>query len=191
MKKVAIGCAVLFVLLIAAAAVFLMPMFSAGKDMIQTEMARAAMVQKWVPPEGGLDAKALAPEAVAEFKVLTADTDAEISEFGIDFPGIHATYQSTSGTVQVYVYQASFSEKKTIFQDVDDAPRGGGSAMFTKMPYRCYLWRSDIGQDHVYWANGWLFVFRSVDAEDSEPFVKAYFEATSNAPGEEGTNEAA
>ena len=184
MKKIAIGCGALLVLFITMAVVLAIPMFRATKGVIQAEMERAAWVRDWTPPEAGLDASVLSPEAVAGFGLVSTDVDAEISEFGIDLAGIHAEYQSTLGSVHVYVYQASFSEKETIFERVGDAPRGGGSSTLTKMPYRCYLKRSEMGQDHLYWANGWLFVFRSVDEEDREPFVKAYFEGRNAGPGE-------
>ncbi|MFT5301834.1 MAG: hypothetical protein ACI87E_002879 [Mariniblastus sp.] len=188
-KKTAIvfgvGCGgvMLLVLIAGIAVVSLAPkMFEWGKQQIALEQERKELADSWQPPAEDASLENFFPAEVANYKLASQDEDAAIPDFDFDLDGRHATYQSSDGQIDVFVFRATELEKEALFRRVSDVyeEQNGGLKMKTEMGYRFYYSSSQHHQNHFWWTKGWLMVFRTNDSEDREPFVKKFLQTTSS-----------
>lgn len=132
------------------------------------------------PRDAGLND--LFPSQVENFRLVSKDKKAVLTDFEFTAPGDHAIYKSPEATVEVFVYQVPQLEKAALcrrLEAVYDRDEGGSKHLI-QLSYRCYYASgSPNNQYHAWWIKGWLIVVSSSDQEDQEPFVLSYLKALS------------
>lgn len=187
-KKVAIlfgvGCGGVIFLMIAGgiAAVLLAPkMFEWGQQQVALEQDRKEIADAWQPPAEDASLETFFPAGVANYELDSQGEDATIPDFGFDLDGRRATYRSNDSRIDVFVYRATELEKEALFRRVSDVyeEQEGGFKRITETGSRLYYSSAQHHQNHFWWMEGWLLVFRTDDSEDQEPFVRKFLQASS------------
>lgn len=132
----------------------------------ETEFARM-----WRAPALGASALRLLPSSVNQWKLVSHDDAAKIAELAIDRDGLHASYESGEGVVEVFAYEVPATEQDVLFQTAENAigstgyktlsSHRGGDTLSSRMVFsisppnkRGWMW----------WSRGWLFVFITRDS---------------------------
>lgn len=183
-KKLAIGCGVLAVIGVIGVAIAIVnvpKIIQWAEEKIAEEQARQQFAETWNPPAKDVAPVNLFPVQVGSAVRMSQDDKADISELRFDIKGQHATYRDDSYDIDVYVYQVTELEKETLFGRVKDLYDEGeghqGARQITSLGYRLFYDSSEHAQSHLWFMQGWLFVFRSSSGEALEPFIMAYLKA--------------
>lgn len=183
-KKIVMGCGIgcLGFLLIGGivAYLFVPKILEWGKNQIEAESQRKNVADAWNPPkEAALDN--FFPQSVSGYELKSKDEQASIPDLNFDLKGWHAIYQSDGSKIDVYVYQATELEKEVMFGRVDEVfeNQKGGFKSKTSLGYRMYYSSTAHHQNHLWWTKDWLFVFRTTDSTDRDPFAIEFLETSS------------
>lgn len=187
-KALLIGCGILALMGIGAVVLLIVTvpkLVNRAQQFVAAEQARQALVSSWRAPAGDAPADKVFPPAIGAATRSRDDEEAAIPELNFDQPGRHATYRAAGDEIDVYVLQASALEKEALFgrvQQINAQQKNkGGYNMIVNLPYRCYYSSSRHGQNHLWYADGRVLVFRWDSSVDHEPFIHEYFRATSAA----------
>jgi len=178
---IGIGCG-LFLLLLITIGIALM-LFApkaiqwAGEQMALEE-ARQQMISNWQPPSES--AEQFFPASINNFELESHDQNASIPALRFDIHGQHAVYHSSKDPIDVYAFEVNELEKEALFERVHDAYEDdqGSLKSMTSLSYRMYYSSSENGIYHIWWAKGWLLVFKTPEDTDQAAFIKAYFRVT-------------
>lgn len=184
-KKIVMGCGIgcLGIVVIGGIAAYLLipKMLEWGERQLEEELQRKSVASAWNPP---LDATLdnFFPQSVDGYDLSVKDDQAAIPELTLDSEGWHAAYQAVDSKIDVFVYQATQSEKEAIFGRIDDVyeTQNGGFKTKAMLGYRMYYSSSAHHQNHFWWTKDWLFIFRTTDSTDREPFVIDFLNASSD-----------
>ena len=184
-KKIAMGCGIgcLGIVLIGGIATYLLvpKMLEWGEKQLEEELHRKSVASDWNPPKEAT-LENFFPQTVGDYDLRVKDDQAAIPELTLDSKGWHASYQSGGSKIDVFVYQATQSEKEAMFGRIDDVyeQQNGGFKTKTMLGYRMYYWSSAHHQNHFWWTKDWLFIFRTTDSPDRDPFVFDFLNASSD-----------
>lgn len=183
-KKVVLGCGFgcigVFLIGGIVAAIFVPKILEWGKGQLEAETQRKSVVNAWNPPENAtLDG--FFPKIVGGYDLTSTDELAAIQDLNFDLKGWHAIYQSGGSKIDVFVYETTELEKEEMFGRVDEVfeKHNGGFKSKTSLGYRMYYSSTAHHQNHLWWAKGWLFVFRTTDSKDRDPFVIEFLKTSS------------
>lgn len=203
-RNVAIGCAVVFVVLGALIVVAVMQvpkLFNKGAAFVMQKVADetriSALEAAWQPPSPSPDSSWF-PETVGAWKLERSEPRPGIPELNIDRPGQHATYRTDLGPIDVDVVLANDLEKDTLITRADTAldeqrqttsssgngnvqisVNSGKSRTATSMGNRKHVRIGGDEHTRFWWVKGTLFIFRARGAADSEVFPEEYLRVIS------------
>lgn len=188
-KVIGVGCGVLLALGVAAvvAAVLFIPRLldEAGR-LVTEEQERQVLAAGWDAPDRDAAPARVFPAAVGEYFLDRADDRAAAPELNLDAKGVHAAYSAGPSRVEVFAYPASKLEAEALMNRAkgayDREGRGNGVRSWSKVDLgesyaRVSVTAPGLGQNHLWYARGWLLVFRTADAEDREGFVRDFMRA--------------
>jgi hypothetical protein len=135
---------------------------------------------------------------VGSYQLKENDDKAAIPEFKLDQKGWRSLYQGPSATVELFAYQSSEREKKTIYSDVQQALvlqggfslAAGGLVIHTRANGNVLIFDQPASakttEQHgaFLWDRGWLLYCRS-SAHVPSSFLKEYLETFGRAPAGE------
>ena len=183
-KKVVLGCGFgcigVFVIGGIAATILVPKILEWGKDQLEAESQRKSVVTVWNPPEDAT-LESFFPQAVGGYELTSKDDRAAIQDLNFDLEGWHAIYQSDGSQIDVFVYKTTEFEKEEMFGRVDEVfeKHNGGFKSKTSLGYRMYYSSTAHHQNHLWWAKDWLFVFRTTDSTDRDPFAIEFLKTSS------------
>lgn len=158
------------------------------EEEVALEQERQKLTAAWNPPAPSLEdhpLDELFPIRIGAHERDSLDDDAAIPEFGFELAGHRAVYINAESRIEVFAYPTSELEKEALFQRLDEVYEEdeGTFKRKTNMGYRLYYNSSQHHQNHFWWTQGWLLVFRTQDSEDREPFALKFF-ASAPAPAD-------
>lgn len=200
-KSCAVGCVVLLVAVAVLIGVVTMKApqwWQRGRQFVLDTMAEeqrmAAFEAAWTAPSAQPDA-GWTPDAVGAWRLKESAAVTGWPELNVDRAGRRATYADGARTVEVGVLAANELERPELQKRVIAAAQqgggtttrktigngtvtlgGSGSHTTTTMGNRTHVSTSAGGHTRLWWVKGWLFVFRSRDADPAqfaEEFLKA------------------
>ena len=201
-RNVAIGCAVVFLLLAAVLVVAVMQvpkLLHKGAALVMQTVADesrlAALEQAWSPPTPTPDGTWF-PSTIGEWKLERSEPRTGIPELKIDRAGQHATYRTGAGPIEVDVIPANDLEHETMVSHAEDALKNrqevntdvggvhvsvnsGGTQWTTTSGNRKHVRIGNEDHTRFWWVKGTLFIFRACGAADSEAFPEEYLRAIS------------
>jgi serine/threonine protein kinase len=159
----------------------------------QNEWAEVARVWKPLPADAGPDR--LFPKAVAGVPLDHHDTEVDLSDLGIDIAGKHAVYGQGATAVEIFAFRATALEKEALYKRAIEGPKAGemappGQVNISGQNFRVLhgtaqdklIWYHMSPPDQkgvLWWDQGWLFVARSTNGGDPEPFLRQFLTASS------------
>jgi hypothetical protein len=186
-KRLAIGCSVLAALGVVAVVV-LIAMFPKLFDWVREEVARElerkSVAAGWQAPASGATPEEIFPAQIDAYRLESAADGASVPELGIDARGAHATYASGAIRIEVYAFSVTKRQVDVLFERVkranEDSEGGVGTRRWTMVDHgdgytRCYVESPVLHQNHLWFTQDWLVVFRTQDSEDREDFVLSFF----------------
>jgi hypothetical protein len=195
MKKVAIGCAAVLVLIAIAIGLLIhqAPLWiKKGQSVIgqamATEMRVSALESDWQPPAATLN-DAWFPAAVGEWRLERSEPTNGFPELGLDRAGERAAYRSGAGTLDVMILPVTELERPGVMEKVTTAladgargANGGTSRTTTTRGNRTHLRFGTDDHTRFWWLKGWLFVFRARGPADREDFPEEFLRSSSGKP---------
>ncbi len=190
--KFAAGCFVALVVIVGVAVYVVPRLFQKGVEelgkAIEEQTEWSSLAGTWTAPAENIAPDRLFPAQVADFKLGGHDQNAAIPELGVQKPGLHATYESAYGNVDLYAYRMSDAEKVAVIQGVKpalDARDTGGAMRVTSTSGSpegtVFIYSiSPPKEKGIFWSDeGWLFLARVKGGLPPKTLLKPYLEAVS------------
>lgn len=169
-------------------------LFEWAAEKVQDELARdrewQAFGVTWRPPPADAPRDTLFPPRIGDFVLVPEDGQAAPPPFDIPRAAQHGAYQANGQAIDVYAFRASNLEREAIYRRAIDSLKGGnGINIHVQLNQRLRYKSAQLGEQGAFWGNGqWLFLARSPQVDDLEPFLRSYLEAIADKPEKNGAS---